>query len=298
MTTSTELLQYFLHYCAAECGLSDNTIAAYERDVTEFLRLTRARDAAALEQIDAAGLVRYVDERRRRGRASSSIVRGLVAVRMFYRFLRLEGLVENDPAEAFQTPKIWRRMPEVLSVQEVESLLGAPDVSKPIGVRDRAMLELLYATGARVGELCGLDVGDVNFEYRFVRCFGKRRKERLVPVGSKALEALSGYLRDARPTLLKNDREPALFLARGGRRISRRTVWERVNRLARAAGITRGVHPHTLRHSFATHLLSGGADLRSVQEMLGHADISTTELYTHVDHGRLRSVHERFHPRG
>jgi integrase/recombinase XerD len=296
--TAFELLQYFLHYCAVECGLSANTLGAYERDVAQFLEFSGAQSAADLEAIGPGDLVRYVESRRNRGLAPNSVVRGLVAVRMFYRFLRLEDYLRRDPGEAFQTPRLWQRVPEVLTVEEVERLLAAPRGDAPIARRDRAMLEVLYATGARATELCGLDVGDVNAEYRFVRCFGKRRKERLVPIGRKALAALADYTEAGRPALLRDRAEPALFLARTGRRVSRDTVWRRVRHHARAAGISRGVHPHTLRHSFATHLLSGGADLRAVQEMLGHADISTTEIYTHVDRRRLKAVHKRFHPRG
>jgi len=269
MTRPADLLDAFLHYCAAECGLSANTLAAYESDVSDFLRFIGAGDE-----------------------------RALVSVRMFYRFLLLEGHVQRDPAEAFQTPRLWKRIPEVLSVEDVERLLAAPDRKTPLGLRDRAALEMLYATGARASELCGLNVGDVNFEYGFVRCYGKRMKERLVPVGRTALEAVREYMRRGRPALLRDEGESAIFLTRTGRRLSRNALWERVRRHARAAGISGDVHPHTLRHSFATHLLSGGADLRSVQVMLGHADISTTEIYTHVDHSRLKSIHAKYHPRG
>jgi integrase/recombinase XerD len=298
MASSEELLDYFLHYCAAECGLSGNTVEAYRRDLAGFLAATGARDQAALAGLRPSDLVDFVDDCRARRLAPNSIWRHVVAVRMFFRFLVLEGYVESDPADAFQTPRLWQRIPDVLSVEDVDRLLDAPDPSTVLGLRDRAMLEMLYATGARASELCGLGVRDVNFEYGFVRCYGKRMKERLVPVGRRALEALGDYIERGRPKLLKGRKEEsALFLTRSGRRLSRTALWERVRHHARAAGIEAGVHPHTLRHSFATHLLSGGADLRSVQAMLGHADISTTEIYTHVDQSRLKSVHARFHPR-
>lgn len=298
MTTSADLLELFLHYCAAECGLSGNTLAAYESDLSDFLQFAGAPDEAALEGLTAARLVDYVDACRSRGLAPGSVWRRLVSVRMFYRFLLLEGHVKTDPAEAFQTPRLWKRMPDVLNVEDVERLLDAPSPETPIGLRDRAALEMLYATGARAGELCGLNLGDVNFEYGFVRCYGKRMKERLVPVGRKALQAVRDYLAGGRSRLLRSREEAALFLDVRGGRLSRNALWQRVRKYARAVGISGRVHPHTLRHSFATHLLSGGADLRSVQVMLGHADISTTEIYTHVDRSRLKAVHEKYHPRG
>jgi integrase/recombinase XerD len=217
---------------------------------------------------------------------------------MLYRFLVSEGEVRRNPAEVLESPRLWQRVPEVLGVQQVEALLDAPSRDTALGLRDRAMLEMLYATGARASEVCGLDVGHVNFEYSFVRCYGKRRKERLVPVGKPALQALRDYLERGRPELQRDPEQPALFLSRFGRRLGRGGLWARVKKHATAAGIGTDVHPHTLRHSFATHLLSHGADLRSVQVMLGHADISTTEIYTHVDRSRLKAAHRRYHPRG
>ena len=298
MTEANDLLDYFLHYCAAECGLSANTMDAYGRDVADFLEFSHARSAADLDRLTGARLVEYVGACRQRGLAPGTVWRRLVSLRMFYRFLLVENYVQADPLEAFQTPHLWKRMPEVLSVEDVESLLAAPDPSTPIGLRDQAALEMLYATGARAGELCGMDLGDANLEYGFVRCYGKRMKERLVPVGRKAREVLAAYLSRSRPRLLKNPDETALFLTIRGTRLSRTALWERVRRNARLAGIGASVHPHTLRHSFATHLLAGGADLRAVQMMLGHADVSTTEIYTHVDRSGLKAVHARFHPRG
>jgi integrase/recombinase XerD len=294
---ATELLDYFLHYCAAEAGLSDNTLRAYGSDLEDFLAVLDARTEADLGAVDTAALVRYIEHCRARGLSSNSIWRRMVSVRMFYRFLLLEDYIDRNPVETFAMPRLWKRMPEVLGEQDVERLLEAPDQSTPNGIHDRAVLEMLYATGARASEVCGMNLGDVNFDYGFVKVMGKRRKERLVPVGRKALEALKRYVEHVRPQMARSEREPALFLQRGGRRLSRRALWARVKKHAASAGIG-DVHPHTLRHSFATHLLSGGADLRSVQVMLGHADISTTEIYTHVDSKRLRSVHQKFHPRG
>jgi len=298
MAEGMELLRFFMDYCAAECGLSPNTLSAYESDLTDFLAFLGPSGAAELERLGASRLVDYVDACRRRGLSPATIWRRLVAVRMFFRFLVLEGHIRNDVVEVFQTPRLWNRLPQVLSVEQVERLLAAPEGDGPLALRDRAALEMLYATGARASEVCGLDVGSVNFEYRFVRCFGKRMKERLVPVGTRALEALKDYLERGRPALAKGGSEQALFLSRTGRRMTRRVLWHRVGKHARAAGIGARVHPHMLRHSFASHMLAGGADLRAVQLMLGHADIATTEIYTHVDRSRLVSVHRRFHPRG
>lgn len=293
-----QLLRFFLDYCASECGLAVNTLGAYESDLSDFIGFMKPGSASDLEALSAARLVEYVDSCRRRGLATNSIWRRLVAVRMFFRFLVMEGYVRTDPAAAFKTPHLWKRVPDVLTIEQVEELIEAPRGDGPLILRDRAVLDLLYATGARASEVCGLDLGGVNFEYGFVRCYGKRMKERLVPVGTKAREALREYIDKARPLLLKKRMQNALFVTRSGRRIARQAVWALVRKYARQAGIGVPVHPHTLRHSFATHMLSGGADLRAVQLMLGHADVSTTEIYTHVDRDRLKSIHKRFHPRG
>ncbi len=298
MTKAAKLADAFLHYCAAECGLSENTLAAYRADVEDFLAFSGARDESDLEALSPSRLIDYVETCRREGLSSNTIRRRLVSVRMFYRFLLADGYVKTDPAASFESPRAWERIPEVLSVEQVQDLLDAPPADTPLGLRDRALLEILYATGARAGEACGLDVRDINFEYGFARCYGKRRKERLVPVGEPARRAVRRYVEEARPKLLRDSGESALFLTRTGGRMSREAVWRRVKKHALAAGIPAEVHPHTLRHSFATHLLSGGADLRSVQIMLGHADISTTEIYTHVDRSRLQALHEKYHPRG
>ncbi len=298
MRSAEDLKDYFLHYCSAESGLSANTLDAYCRDVQDLLDHVNAKSASDLEQLGTYEIVNWMDACRRRGLSSRSIQRRLVSVRMFFRFLRIDGYLHRDPTETIQTPRPWQRVPEVLSVEEVNRLLAAARPDDAIGLRDKALLEVLYATGARASELCGLDLGALNLEYRFIRCYGKGRKERLVPLGRAAARALEEYLREGRPQLLKRPQESAVFLTRSGRRLGRQTLWRRVRKYARQAGIRRDVHPHTLRHSFATHLLSGGADLRSVQIMLGHADISTTEIYTHVDRTRLQAIHRDYHPRG
>ncbi len=298
MSNPRDLVAAFVHYCAAECGLSGNTLEAYQTDLAAFLDYLEGAEDADLSELTPNQLVAYVGACRRAGLSSNTIRRRLVAVRMFYRFLVSEAEAEHNPADVLQSPQLWQRIPEVLSEGEVEALLYTPSANTPLGLRDRAMLEMLYATGARASEVCGLDVRQVNFQYSFVRCYGKRRKERLVPIGEPALAALREYLDEARPELARDAGVTALFLSRSGRRLSRKALWARVKKHALAAGIGTDVHPHTLRHSFATHLLSHGADLRSVQVMLGHADISTTEIYTHVDRSRLKAAHRRFHPRG
>jgi integrase/recombinase XerD len=291
------MIALFIQYCAAEAGLADATLEAYERDLSDFVRALKLENAAQLEGVESTDMVRYVDRCRGSNLAARTIVRRLSAIRMFYRFLRQEGYLESDPTETFESPKLRKSLPDVLTVQEVERLLEQPDPGQPLGLRDRAALELLYATGARASELCRLNVGDVNFDYEFVRLYGKRSKERMVPVGRRALDALYDYRERGRPELLRDKSQSALLLSRTGRRLGRGGLWAAVQKHSRAAGLP-NVHPHTLRHSFATHLLSGGADLRAVQVLLGHSDISTTEIYTHVDQDRLRSVHKKFHPRG
>ncbi len=298
---SQRLLRYFLDYCGAECGLSPNTIEAYRRDVGHFLDHFEPNDASDLAQLSASDLVAYVDQARQKNLSTNTIWRRIVAVRMFFRFLVLEGYLDGSPTEAFQTPKLWKKIPHVLTPEEGERLLRGPsneDEESALQIRDRALVEMLYATGARASEVCGLDVGNLNFKYGFVRYYGKGRKERLVPVGKQALQAARRYLNDARSELLKSARQSAFFLTRSGNRLSRNAVWNRVRKRARQVGLEKSIYPHLLRHSFATHLLAGGADLRSVQLMLGHADISTTEIYTQVEEDRLRDIHQRFHPRG
>jgi len=297
MTECEEHLEFFLDYCASECGLSRNTLEAYGSDIKRFLSRLSLCDLSDVEKITVVDLVNFVDGSRRKGLSPNSVWRSVVAVRMFFRFLKTEGYIENDAAELFGTPRLWRKVPEVLSGRQVEELLNAPSGDSPLEVRDRAILEVLYATGCRASEVCGLNVGGVNAEYGFLRCYGKGGKERLIPLGKAALEALEYYRDRVRPDLALMEGESALFLTKSGRRIDRGLVWRKVKKYARRIGFGHNVYPHMLRHSFATHLLSGGADLRAIQMMLGHADISTTEIYSHVDQSRLVKSHSRFHPR-
>ncbi len=233
-----------------------------------------------------------------RGYSVTTLARMLAAVKMFYRFLTLEGIVDRNVTSVLESPRIWRKIPSVLTPQEVDRLVAAPDVTTPLGLRDKALLELLYATGMRASEVTALEIDSIHYDYGYLRCMGKGSKERLVPVGRAAIELVQRYVVEVRPLLLRGRVSAALLLSRTGRALGRESVWRIVKRCAAVAGIAKRISPHTLRHSFATHLLAGGADLRSVQEMLGHASITTTQLYTHVDRDRLKEIHRRYHPRG
>ncbi len=289
----------FIDYLSAECGLSPNTLAAYRHDLEGFLGYLEHHGVTSLEHVGPGDVVDFLMREKRRGLASASVARQLVAARMFYRFLIAERLVAHDPCAQLNAPKVWRSLPDVLSRREVEQLLAAPAPRGTMGLRDGAIIETLYACGARAQEVVDLKAEDVNLEYGYVRLFGKGRKERIVPLGRPACERIRRYLDDARPKLAgtRHAVPPVLFLSRTGRKLNRERIWQVVRRLALKAGLKKSVHPHTLRHSFATHLLEGGADLRLVQEMLGHASISTTQVYTHVDAERLKSIHRKFHPR-
>jgi len=274
----------FLSYIASEKGLSVNTIQAYGRDIRRF--------AESLdEDVAEEGIVNHMSALKEKGYASSSIYRTLMALRVFFRFLKREGYVEKDPTALLESPKMWQLIPEVLTSEEVEKLLGAPGNGEE-EARDKAVLETLYATGIRVSELCNLDIHDVG--ENTVRVLGKGGKERIVPIGEEAIAAIDAYLGNYRHD--KGDHRP-LFVSKRGKRISRVTVWEKVKFYARKVGIEKKISPHTLRHSFATHLLDHGADLRVIQEMLGHADIGTTDRYTHLSKKRLFDAFDAFHPR-
>ena len=276
--------------------MAENTIAAYGRDLKRFTGWLGDRP---LDGLSVSDLSDYVGSLQRAGLAPSSASRGIVAVRTFFKFLQLEGIVQENPAELIATQKRWQRVPGVLSPREVDALLTAPRRIDTFWQRDAAMLEVLYATGCRVSEVCHLRVRDLSLDERHLRCEGKGGKQRLVPIGRRAIEAIARYTTELRGKLAA--RNPALpeelFLSRSGRALDRIQLWRLVKYYARRAGIDEAISPHSLRHSFATHLLAGGADLRQVQEMLGHASIQTTQIYTHVDHSRLKKVHQQFHPR-
>ncbi len=285
----------FLNFLSAEKGLAPKTLEAYQSDLRQYLDYLRGRRIAFTPARPPRREViqRFLESLQQQARASASVLRMLVSLRSLYRFLKREGVSAEDPTEDFESFRVWKKLPDVLSPEEVNRLLRAPDLEARNGLRDRAMLELLYATGLRVTELVTLTAEQIHWQEGYLRVRGKGRKERVVPVGRTALAITRRYLRERR----REDARLPLFLSRGRRGFSRVGFWKLVRRYARRAGIGKKISPHTLRHSFATHLLAGGADLRSVQEMLGHSDISTTQIYTHVDRGYLREVHKKFHPR-
>jgi integrase/recombinase XerD len=292
-------LERFQDYLAFERGLSPRTLDAYGRDTERFRDFLGARGVMAPEAATPRDLREYTYHLREQGLAPPSIRRALSAIRTYFGFLLAEGLIETDPSEHVDPPAVWRRLPDVLGRDEVERLLLAPDPTERLYWRDRSLLEFAYASGVRVSELTSLRIRDVDLDEQFATVYGKGSKERLVPVGRAAVEALRIYLRDVRPALDRGRGrgEGVLFLNARGAGLTRMGVWKILRKHVRRAGIARRVTPHTLRHSFATHLLEGGADLASVQEMLGHSDISTTQIYTHVDRDYLRDVHRRYHPR-
>lgn len=286
----------FLHYGRAEKGLSTNTISAYRRDMMKFAEFLDPRGVSLVEA-QRADVVDFLSSLYTRGLDSRSVARHLVTVRNFYRFCLGDDLIAEDPAANIESPKIYRTLPHFLSVDDVEKLLAQPDVKTPIGQRDKAMIELMYSTGLRVSELCGLRVSDIQTNAGALRCIGKGNKERIVPVGRRALEAVGDYMRESRPKLLRDKLSPYLFIGRCGGKIDRIQFWMLLRKYGAQAGLRESLNPHMLRHSFATHLLDRGADLRSVQLMLGHADISTTQIYTHVVEERLKQVYKAHHPR-
>jgi integrase/recombinase XerD len=291
-------VESFHDWLATEQGASARTHDAYERDVMRFASFARAKGVVAPGDAGPRLLRDFVYHLKDLGLAATSIRRNISALRTYFRFLVGEGLLAEDPSDRLETPKGWKKLPEVLSVAEVMKLLAAPTLDEPLAFRDRALLELAYGAGLRVSELIGLPVKDVLLADGLVRVFGKGGKERLVPIGRSAIGAVAMYVRELRPRLEQGGGEGILILNGRGRPLTRMGAWKILRKYVEAAGITKHASPHTLRHSFATHLLEGGADLRAVQEMLGHADISTTQIYTHVDREYLRNVHRQYHPRG
>ena len=290
-------LERFRDYLALEAGNSGNTVASYLRDITRLAEYATSHGAKSPEQLSAARLREFTYFLKDLGLATTTISRQISAIRTYFKFLVGEGLAARDPSERLESPKRWRTLPAVLSVPEVERLLQAPNTDAPLAIRDRALLEFAYATGVRVSELVALKLQDILFEDGVARVFGKGAKERLVPVGRRALGAVALYARQIRPTLDRGNGRGVLFLNARGTPLSRVGAWGVIKASARRAGLAKRVTPHTLRHTFATHLLEGGADLRAVQEMLGHVDLATTQLYTHVDRDYLRTVHKSYHPR-
>ena len=293
-----QLLDQFLHYLVVEKGLSKNTIEAYSHGLGRFLNHLREKGVQEIRDVGKFHVRGFLLMLRKRNLSTKTIVRNLVAVRTFFRFLIQEGILESNPIEELESPKVAKTLPEILTLREIEQLLEQPNLQTSLGIRDRAMLEILYATGMRVSELTHLPIHQVNLEGGYVLLYGKGSKERIVPLGSEAMKWITLYLKTARGKLAKGKESPMLFINRSGKGMSRQRFWKSLKDYARRAGLRKRITPHLLRHSFASHLLEGGADLRSVQMMLGHVDISTTQIYTHVTGERLKKVHQRYHPRG
>lgn len=287
----------FLHYLAVEKGLARNTLDAYSRDLVAYRNFLEHEGVSSLSQTDKLTVMAFILDQKRRGLVLRSITRSLVAVRGLYGFLSQEGHLTTNPLEDMELPRIGVHLPYVLSVPEVERLLEAPDSESPRGIRDGAMLELLYGTGMRVSELVEFPAGGLNAEVGFVTIRGKGGRERIVPVGEMAIVRVQRYMKDSRPRLVRGSAVPFLFVNTRGGKLSRQGFWKILKTYALKAGVSTRLTPHTLRHSFATHLLERGADLRFVQAMLGHIDVSTTQIYTHVNQDYLRQLHHRFHPR-
>jgi integrase/recombinase XerD len=293
-----QILDQFLHYLIVEKGLSKNTIDAYSHGLNRFLDYLRKKgiqEIASVSKFDVRGFLLVL---KKQGLSTKTVLRNLVAIRTLFQFLIREGILATNPIEELESPKIAKTLPEILTLKEVEQLLEQPNLQTPIAIRDRAMLEVLYATGMRVSELTQLPMNQVNLEGGYVLVFGKGSKERIIPLGSEAMKWVALYLKAARERLAKRKESPFLFINRSGRGMSRQQFWKNIKAYGRRAGIQKRITPHLLRHSFASHLLEGGADLRSVQMMLGHVDISTTQIYTHVTGERLKKIHQRYHPRG
>ncbi|HDQ25993.1 MAG TPA: site-specific tyrosine recombinase XerD [bacterium] len=289
-----EKLEKYLNYILFEKGLAQNTLQAYRADIFAFNAYLENRK---IEAADRDIIEDYVFDLKNRKYSALSIARMLVSVRNFYAFLTRENAGVKDPFQDMEPFKMRKKLPDVLPGRDIELILKAPDASSKEGIRDRAMLELLYSAGVRASELVNIELTDINIEEKVVRCFGKGSKERLVPVGEYVVETVANYL-DIRGVFLKNRFSEHLFVTRLGKKFTREGLWKIVKAYAKKAGVEKTVYPHIFRHSFATHLLAGGADLRSVQEMLGHSDISTTQIYTHVDRSGLKKIHKKFHPRG
>ncbi|ACB85242.1 site-specific tyrosine recombinase XerD [Natranaerobius thermophilus] len=287
----------FIYYLNVERGLSENTLNSYLRDLKNFLEFLNQQGVTKWQEVKRTHIMKYLIFMKEKGKASATVTRNIASVRSFFQFLLQEGMISENPSTDLETPKQEKKLPEILSPQEVDKLLNQPDTTDFKGKRDKAMLEVLYATGMRVSELISLNVEHVDSNNGYILCKGKGDKERIVPLGKMAIKSVSDYISKSRPQLRKNLSEPALFLNHHGKRLSRQGFWKILKKYAEKIGIKQKITPHTLRHSFATHLLENGADLRAVQEMLGHSDISTTQIYTHLTKQRLKDVYSKSHPR-
>jgi len=293
-----EELVAFRNYLRAERGMADNTVIAYGHDLDRFATWFAGGQMGNFRKPTLGELADYLSSLRDEQLAAASVARHLVALKMLYRFLKLEERADASAVELLASPALWERIPTILSPENVEKLLLAPIPADRFYLRDRALLETLYATGCRASEVVNLKIADLYLDAKFVKAFGKGSKQRIVPLGSKAVSALRTYLGEGRPNLSTAAPAEFVFVSRANKRLDRESLWMIVKKYVRRAGLQKKASPHTLRHSFATHLLSGGADLRAVQEMLGHASIGTTQIYTHVDRNRLKAIHKQFHPRG
>jgi integrase/recombinase XerD len=298
MQTLNELVDLFLNYLQVEKGLSANTLESYSRDLGRYLDFLLKNRISDIKEADTAMIIKHLIALRDEALSARSRGRHLVAIRGFYRFLVQEKVTSHDPSRLIDLPKTGLKLPDTFSFEEIEALLATPDLTKPAGVRNASMLELLYASGVRVSELVNMKLTDAHIEAGFIRVFGKGSKERVIPIGLPAQKSLNTYLDTARPVLLKQLQSPYLFVARSGKPMTRQGFWKLLKLYAIQAGIKKKITPHSLRHSFASHLLEGGADLRAVQLMLGHVDISTTQIYTHVVREHLKKMHDKYHPRG
>jgi len=290
-------LDSFLDYLAVEKGLSINTLVSYRNDIEQFFKYCREANITMEQVLTPSTVTVYLLHIRRQGRTPSTVSRHLASIRAFCRFLLNESVIDNDPTANFDTPRLKQRLPNVLTKEEVDTLLNLPMTIKPAGLRDKAMLELIYASGLRVSELIWLEINHVNLEHGFVKCVGKGNKERIIPIGSMAIKSVSAYLARARAKLTRGRPNKALFVNHHGKRLTRQGFWKILKKYAQKGDIKKTITPHTLRHSFATHLLENGADLRAVQEMLGHADITTTQIYTHLTNTGLKEMYKKTHPR-
>lgn len=293
-----ELIDDFISYLSVERGLSVNTQSAYRQDLKKYTAFLHKRGITDLKATKKKDILDFIMHLKKKGLAPASIARIVAAVKGFYRFLVMERRIPEDITSIMESPKLWQKLPEVLSLDEVEIILKKPNLRDRLGIRDKAELELMYATGMRVSEIINLKTADVNLDVGFIKCRGKGQKERIIPLGKSADRAIRRYLDKVRPKLLKKSKpSDYLFLSIRGQRMSRQNFWKMIKKYLKLSRIKKDVSPHTLRHSFATHLLERGADLRIVQEMLGHASISTTQIYTHINKERLKSIHRKYHPR-
>ena len=298
MNAIYDLIDQYINYLIVEKGLADATIESYSGDLKKFADFLKFEKVGKIDAIDTAVILKYLIRLRKEGLTARSRARHLVTLRGFFKFLIQEKAIKKDPTRIVDLPKTGIKLPDVLSTDQILMIINAPDAATHRGVRDAAMLELLYAAGLRVSELIHVTLQDVNMEMGFVRTVGKGSKERIVPIGSQAREKINAYVADSRPRLLKHHVSKFLFVARAGKPMTRQGFWKLLKKYAVQAGIDKKITPHSFRHSFASHLLEGGADLRAVQMMLGHVDISTTQIYTHVARDHLKKLHEKFHPRG